>query len=90
VSSNPAVGKLMNPPRADDTLQGDWASWTHPRVFSYRALIEMMEQHGFTVQRAQGVGYYPLPSRLARHVASWDPRHAAYLTVCCVKDAAPV
>jgi 2-polyprenyl-3-methyl-5-hydroxy-6-metoxy-1,4-benzoquinol methylase len=86
VSSNPTVGKLMKPAHLDDTLQGEWASWTHLRVFSYRALIEMMQQHRFTVQRAQGVGYYPLPSRLARRVAAWDPRHAAYLTVSCVKN----
>ncbi len=82
VSSDPGIGKLVAL-TAGDT--GGWSSWTHLRVFSYRALIEMMQVHGFEVQRVQGVGYYPLPARLAARMARSDPRHAAYLTVRCVK-----
>lgn len=82
VSSNPDIGKLVAFTGGDT---GAWSSWTHLRIFSHRSLIEMMEAHGFRVDRVQGVGYYPLPSKVANRVAAWDPRHAAYLTLRCVK-----
>jgi len=82
VSTNPDIGKLVRV-IGDDT--GGWASFTHLRVFSHRALKEMMAAHGFIIERIQGIGYYPLPSRVAARVAAADPRHAAYLTLRCRK-----
>lgn len=84
VSSNPDIGKLVAFTGGDT---GGWSSWTHLRVFSHRALIEIMRVHGFQVEMVQGVGYYPLPAKLANRVAARDPRHAAYLTLRCVKFA---
>lgn len=81
-SAHPGVGKLV--PVSD---AGAWSSFTHMRVFSYRALIEMMQVYGFDVQRAEGIGYYPLPAKAANRVATTDPRHAAYLTLRCQKQA---
>jgi 2-polyprenyl-3-methyl-5-hydroxy-6-metoxy-1,4-benzoquinol methylase len=80
VSSNSAIGKLVQLFPGDS---GAYSSWTHLRVFSIRALREMLEYHGFTIERIQGVGYYPLPSTLANRIARRAPRHAAYLTVTC-------
>jgi SAM-dependent methyltransferase len=84
VSRNSSLGKLVGLFPGDP---GSYESWTHLRIYSYRALKEMMEFHGFSVERVQGVGYYPLPSRLANRLAAIDPRHAAYLTVRCRKPA---
>ena len=84
VSNNPAVGKLV---RLFEDESGAWASMSHLRVFSYRALTEMMETYRFVIQRVQGVGYYPLPSKVANRLAMRYPRHAAYLTLRCLKPA---
>ncbi len=80
VSSNSAIGKLFGLFPGD---AGGYGSWTHLRIFSFRALREMLEYHQFAVREIRGVGYYPLPTRLARPVAKRAPRHAAYLTVTC-------
>lgn len=85
VSSNPSIGKLIRAPQGAQTFQDSFASWTHLRVFSYRALLEMMRAHGFVVKHIVGVGYYPLSGRWAMAMARLDPRHSAYLTVCCIK-----
>jgi SAM-dependent methyltransferase len=53
------------------------SSWQHMRVFAYRGLREVFQQHGFVVERCQGSGYYPLPGWLGK----LDPRHAAFLTM---------
>jgi SAM-dependent methyltransferase len=82
VSSNSAIGKLFGLFPGD---AGGYSSWTHLRIFTLRALRELLEYHGFAVQRIQGVGYYPLPPRLARAVAARAPRHAAYMTFTCSK-----
>jgi 2-polyprenyl-3-methyl-5-hydroxy-6-metoxy-1,4-benzoquinol methylase len=60
--------------------QASWEhgdTWQHRRVFAFRGLKELFEAHGFSVETIKGSGYYPLPSRLA----SFDPRHAAFLAV---------
>lgn len=49
----------------------------HLRVFAYRGLREVFAAHGFLVEAVIGAGYFPLPPR----VATWDPKHAAFLTV---------
>ena len=84
VSSNVSVGKLLG---LFSSSSETYNPWSHLRIFSYRALLEMMRVHGFEVRQVEGVGYYPLPSRLANRVARWDPRHAAYLTVQAQKPA---
>lgn len=53
----------------------------HRRLFTYRALKELFEYHGFEVGKIIGVGYYPFPIKIARTVSRIDPRHAACLTM---------
>ena len=53
----------------------------HLRVFTYSALKELFEYHGFKVERIVGVGYYPFPVNIARILSRIDPRHGAYLTM---------
>ena len=52
----------------------------HVRLFTYRALRELLQYHGFRVERLVGAGYYPLPGRVNRLWSMVDPRHAVYLT----------
>jgi ubiquinone/menaquinone biosynthesis C-methylase UbiE len=54
-------------------------SFQHMRVFAYQGLKEIVEAHGFVVERMVGTGYYPLPPALARLAGRVDPRHAAFL-----------
>ena len=51
--------------------------WQHMRVFAYRGLVELFETHGFVDISVAGSGYYPLPAAFG----SWDPRHAAFITI---------
>lgn len=53
----------------------------HRRLFTYGAFRELLQYHGFKVEKIIGVGYYPLPVWLSRPASRLDPRHAAYLTL---------
>jgi SAM-dependent methyltransferase len=52
---------------------------THLRLFTARALTELCAHHGLERITVKTVGYYPLPSRLARPVVRLDPVHGAFL-----------
>jgi len=53
----------------------------HHRLFTPRALRELLELHGLTGVRCLGAGYYPLPTSLAR----FDATHAALITLSARK-----
>ncbi len=53
----------------------------HHRLFTTRALAELMSAHGFHDVRAAGAGYYPLPS----FVGSLNAAHAHFIAVAGVK-----
>lgn len=80
------------PPSADvsDEFQvGVWSTSmkrnaggpNHRRIFTLRALGELLKCHGFEVEKSVGAGFYPLPLPLARLMCKIDKRHAAYITV---------
>lgn len=48
----------------------------HHRLFTARALRELMVAHGFVDVRVAGSGYYPLPPQFGRI----DPNHAHFIT----------
>lgn len=56
-------------------------SFTHRRVPTYRGLKELLQYHGFKVERIVGTGYYPFPVKISRIFSRLDPRHAIYLTI---------
>ena len=60
-----------------DVAPSNPPSWQHSRVFAYRGLKEIFAIHGFSIERVEGSGYYPLPNCLSK----LDPRHAAFLTL---------
>ena len=53
----------------------------HLRIFTYEALKELFEYHGFEVENIVGVGYYPFPTWLARVLSHIDKKHTVYLTM---------
>jgi hypothetical protein len=56
--------------------------WQHKTVFSYRGLIEMIEDSGFSMEKVIASGYYPFPARFAE----LDPRHGHFITVMARKS----
>jgi SAM-dependent methyltransferase len=54
----------------------------HHRLFTPRALRELLELHGLGTVRRLGAGYYPLPTSLAR----LDATHAALITLSARKS----
>jgi len=53
----------------------------HLRIFTYSALKELFEYHGFRVEKLLSVGFYPFPIKIGKLLSYIDPSHAAYLTV---------
>ena len=73
---------LSNLRSSTEPLTG--TGWQHRRIFSYRGLRELFEVHGFSDVTVHAVGYYPLPTRIAR----LDPRHGAFITVAARRPGA--
>ena len=53
----------------------------HRRVFTLRALKELLQHHGFDVEGGVASGFFPLPVPIARLVCALDKRHATNLAV---------
>ena len=53
----------------------------HRRIFTLRALKELLKYHGFEVEKSVGAGFYPLPLLLARLMCKIDKKHSAYIIV---------
>lgn len=68
---------LGNPFAINRGHKPERASWLHVHVLAYRALVELLENHGLRVERVLGAGYFPFPARLGR----LDPRHAHFLAI---------
>ncbi len=77
---------------SDEILAGTWMPLKrghpvadegpgHRRVFTLRALEQLLEHHGFQVERSIGSGYFPLFRPLARIMCRIDKMHATSLTV---------
>jgi len=53
----------------------------HLRIPTFRGLKELLQYHGFEVEKIAGAGYYPLWGMASRPMSHIDPRHSAYLIV---------
>lgn len=53
-------------------------SMLHTRVYTVRALKDLLRLHGFQIARTTGTGYYPLPTFLAKKASNLDPTHSVY------------
>jgi len=84
VSDETYVGNLFNPKhgtRRENIHPG------HLRIFTYRALKELFEFHGFKVGKIVGVGCYLLPTPIAKFISKISPKHSVYLTMKVRKEA---
>lgn len=60
-------------------------SMLHTRVYTVRALKDLLGLHGFRIEKAIGTGYYPLPTFLAKKASDLDPTHSAYQYIKAVR-----
>jgi len=56
-------------------------SQSHLRIFTYKALKELFQYHGFSVERITSVGFYPLPASLGKLACRILPRHGTHLVM---------
>jgi methionine biosynthesis protein MetW len=58
----------------------------HKHVFTFKALREFLQCHGFRVERSKGTGLRPLPASLARMLVRFNTGRADIITVKVVKS----
>ncbi len=58
--------------------QIEHVSMLHTRLYTLRALKDLLGLHNFEVIEAVGTGYYPFPTNLARILSKLDPAHSAF------------
>jgi SAM-dependent methyltransferase len=75
VSDEVVVGNPLDPHRGWEHEDGR----AHLRLFTGRALVELCAVHGLERVAVRTAGYYPLPPRIGRIVASIDRVHGAFL-----------
>jgi SAM-dependent methyltransferase len=63
-------------------------SWQHVHVLTLPALCRILDVHGLIVERRFASGYYPAVGRVAKVLASIDPRHAHFIGVVARKGRA--
>ena len=74
VLGNPLQVGYMQPELTPD--QG----FAHTRLFTYISLKEFLEYHKFRIEKISGVGYFPLPTPIAKVLSKVDPRHSLLIT----------
>jgi len=66
------IGNPLSP--HDGEKRGNYPS--HVRIFTFRGLIDLLKLNGFKIEKISASGYLPFD-----FMASFDPRHARFLTV---------
>lgn len=79
ISSLRPIGNPLALHAGERPDQGE--SWQHIHVVTLAALRDIFAVHGFTVERAWGAGYQPIPYPVARTLARLDPRHAHFIAI---------
>lgn len=69
------------PEEPDYLISAEPERHRHIVVVAFRALLNALRRAGFTVERALGFGYYPLPPTLARLASRIDPSHAHHMVI---------
>ena len=76
---NAGTWHVMDPARKASLRLG--LGPAHRRLFTKGALEELLEYHGFKIEKSIGCGFYPFPTRLAKVMSFIDSRHAASIIV---------
>lgn len=59
----------------------DKGSFSHLRIFTMKALHELLEYHKLRVFRKKGIGYYPLTGKFSKILSDFDLTHSVYITL---------
>lgn len=78
-SSRVHIGNPMSPHFLENTSKD---SMTHIKIFPYRAFKEIFQLYGFRIDKYEGNGYYPFPTKsLMKIMAKIDPIHTHFITL---------
>lgn len=77
---------------SDETLAGSWVPLRrlavtgddgpgHRRMFTLGALTQLLEYHGFSIEKAVGCGFFPVPNPVSKLLSFIDKWHAANVMV---------
>ena len=85
---SPSIGNPLSLHHEDyDWADAKLVPLQHIRVFTFAGLKHLARLHGFEVERAVGVGYFPLPVWTWRVLNKLDARHSPFITLRLVKPA---
>ncbi|MDP7243870.1 MAG: class I SAM-dependent methyltransferase [Flavobacteriales bacterium] len=74
--------KDMNKQRLDKKFSGNKSrNLDHIKVMTTKALISLLNDFNFNVEKIKGFGYYPFPPIIAKHLSDIDPYHSHYIIV---------
>jgi ubiquinone/menaquinone biosynthesis C-methylase UbiE len=78
--SDVSLVKKMNKGRFDKIFSGDKSrGLEHIKVMTTRALIGLLNNFNFKIDKLEGFGYYPFPSIIAKPLSKADPYHSHYI-----------
>lgn len=80
------ISGVGNPMALHRGESGQSTPMQHLRIFTIRALVELLESQDFQVLSTLGAGYYPLRKRLAEVACRYDKVHAAFIIVKAIKQ----
>ncbi len=75
------VIKDINKERMKRVFSDESETLDHVKVMTTRALIGLLEDSNFKVEKLRGFGYYPLPPLLANGMSRADPYHSHYIVI---------
>jgi len=67
------IGNPITLHRGEDV---EHVAMLHTRVYTLRAMRELLELHDFKILEASGSGYYPFPASIATRMTHLDPTHS--------------
>ncbi len=74
--------KKLNQERLGRVFHGSKSqSLDHVKVMTLRALIGLLKQNKFKIEKTEGFGYYPLPPPISSVMEKIDPYHSHYVIV---------
>ena len=74
--------KKLNQERIKKVFHGSKSeSLDHVKVMTLRALIELLKENKFKIEKMQGFGYYPLFPPISNIMETIDPYHSHYFIV---------
>jgi 2-polyprenyl-3-methyl-5-hydroxy-6-metoxy-1,4-benzoquinol methylase len=83
VSNEVIIGTMFNSRMVMHQSRGH----VHFRIFTYLALIQLFEYHGFKIEISAGSGYYPFRGMIAALLSHVDPFHSVYANIKVRKPA---